>query len=478
MVVPLTITITLKGVNMIEALGSLALITVVLAVLGVMFVLIPMMFRIVVPTNEVHIVQTGSKTVSYGKDTGHGNSYYRWPAWVPKFGVQRTILPVSVFDVDLKAYEAYDKGRLPFLVDVKAFFRIEDSDVAAQRVATVQELVQQLEAIVQGAVRKVLASNEIEEIMEGRGKFSQEFTDEVREQLKSWGVATVKNIELMDIRDARESTVIANIMEKKKSLIEMESRQEVAKNKKAAEISEIEAQREIDLQTQEAEQQVGLRTVSTQREVELARQAQIQQVKEQEKITKEKEMAIKKVEETRSAEIMKDVEIVKANQVKETQIIKANADKEKRIIEANANKESSITTATGDLEAKKMQAQGIEAEGKAVAEAEKAKLMAPVEAQISLAKEIGENKGYQQYLITIRQVEAVESVGKIQAEALKEAEVKIIANSGDPGSGMSNVMDLFTAKGGTALGTMLEGLANTDQGKKVVDKVLGTDEKH
>ena len=108
---------------MIEMMAGL----VVLGVLALGFVIIPMMFRIVVPTNEVHIVQTGSKTISYGKDTEHGKSYYRCPAWVPKFGVQRTIMPVSVFDVDLKAYEAYDKGRLPFHVDIKAFFRIAES---------------------------------------------------------------------------------------------------------------------------------------------------------------------------------------------------------------------------------------------------------------------------------------------------------------------------------------------------------------
>ncbi len=446
---------------------------VVLAVLGTVLVLIPMMFRVVVPTNEVHIVQTGSKTISYGKDTTNGNSYYKWPSWIPKVGVMRTIMPVSVFDIDLKAYEAYDKGRLPFYVDIKAFFQIQDSDVAAQRVATIAELREQLIAIVQGAVRKVLASNEIEEIMEGRGKFAQEFTDEVREQLKNWGVSTVKNIELMDIRDAKDSSVIANIMEKKKSLIEMQSRTEVAKNKKAAEVAEIEAEREISLQKQEAEQQVGLRTVAAKREVELAQETQQQQVKEQQKITKEKEMAVKQVEETRSAEIQKLVEITKATQEKETAIIQANAAKETAIIKAEASKQSSVTTAQGNLESKKMEAEGIKAEGEAIASAEKAKLMAPVEAQAKLAKEIGENQSYQKYLITIRQVEAIEKVGQVQAEALKEAEVKIIANSGDAQSGLSNVMDIFSAKGGTALGTMLEGLANTDEGKKLLDKVTG-----
>jgi flotillin len=36
-----------------------------------------------VPTNEVHIVQSSKKTTSYGKDTGHGNTYYEWPTWLP-----------------------------------------------------------------------------------------------------------------------------------------------------------------------------------------------------------------------------------------------------------------------------------------------------------------------------------------------------------------------------------------------------------
>ena len=178
--------------------------------------LVPLLYRIVVPTNEVHIVQSSKATVSYGKDTGNGNTYYKWPSWIPKLGVTRVILPTSVFDLDLSAYEAYDKGRLPFVVDVKAFFRITDSNVAAARIASFDELNDQLKDVVQGAVRTILASSEIEEIMQGRSKFGKEFTDEVSEQLKTWGVAPVKNLELMDIRDSKDSVVIRNIMEKKK----------------------------------------------------------------------------------------------------------------------------------------------------------------------------------------------------------------------------------------------------------------------
>lgn len=80
--------------------------------------------RVVVPTNEVHIVQTGKATISYGNETkdNKGNVYYEFPSWIPYIGVTKTILPISVFDVTLTAYEAYDVGRLPFLVDIKAFF--------------------------------------------------------------------------------------------------------------------------------------------------------------------------------------------------------------------------------------------------------------------------------------------------------------------------------------------------------------------
>lgn len=418
-----------------------------------------LVLRRVVPTNEVHIVQSSKKTMSYGKDTGNGNTYYEWPSWLPVVGITKITLPMSVFDLDLEAYEAYDKGRLPFVVDVKAFFRISDSNVAAQRVASFEELHGQLKAIVQGAVRVILASNDIEEILQGRSTFGEQFTNEVKEQLVHWGVETVKNIELMDIRDSQKSQVIHNIMEKKKSHIEMESRTEVAKNMKTAQMAEIEAKKEVELQNQSAQQAVGLRTIEVQRAVELQNQEKAQQVKEQEKLTKEKEMSVKQVEQIRTAEIGKQVSIVQAQQAQET-----------AILIAEGNKKTAILSAEGQLETKRREAEGIQLEGAAKAEAEKALQLAPVQAQITLAKEIGSNKEYQEYLVTIRKIEATETVGKEQAKALTSADVKVIANTGSSGVNLDSVMDLFSSKGGTEIGAMLEGLANTDKGKDLLGK--------
>lgn len=456
--------------------------------------LLALMLRRVVPTNEVHIVQSAKKTTSYGKDTNNGNTYYEWPSWIPLVGITKVKLPTSVFDLDLESYEAYDKGRLPFVVDVKAFFRITDSNVAAQRVASFAELHNQLKAIVQGAVRVILASNDIEEILQGRSTFGEQFTKEVAEQLANWGVSTVKNIELMDIRDSAQSMVIKNIMEKKKSHIEMESRTEVAKNKRIAQIAEIEAQKEVDIQKQDASQAVGLRTLEAQRQVELQAQSKEQSVKEAQKLTKEKEMEVLQVQHVRTAEINRKVSLVAAEQEKQNALIKAEQEKqtavlraegvrEQTVINANAQKEQIVITATAQLEATKANAEGItlESQAKATAEtvlgtaraaAEKAMQLAPVEAQITLAKEIGANESYQKYLVTIRQVEASQAVGIQQAKALENADIKVISNAGSPGEGVTNVMDLFSAKGGTQLASMLEGLAQTNVGKALIEKVV------
>lgn len=433
-----------ENVYFLVTLGTLGFVTVGTTIAA-------LFLRKVVPTNEVHIVQSSKKTTSYGKDSGNGNTYYEWPSYLPFLGVTKSIMPTSVFDFKVDDYDAYDKGRLPFKVDVMAFFRIDDSNVAAQRVANFTQLKEQLTGIVKGAVRSVLASAEIETILEGRSTFGEAFTKEVEPQLKNWGVTAVKNLELMDIRDLGDNHVIQNIMAKKKSHIEMESRTTVAQNMKVAQIAEIEAKREVDLQNQQAAQTVGMRTVDAQREVQLSQQTSLQLVKAQEILTKEKEMEILKVQHVKTAEINKMAAIVDAEQQKQTTIL----------------------TAEGTLEAKRRESEAITLQGEAKASAERAMQLAPVQAQITLAKEIGQNESYQKYLVTIKQVEAQQAIGVEQAKALEHAKIKVIANTGsNVGSGLNNVMDLFSARGGTQVGAMFEGLAQTDAGSAIVSKFL------
>ena len=441
---------------------------ILIAILIVVAVIIKwiLSLRRVVPTNMVHIVQKSKATISYGKGQDAGNVYYEWPSFLPLIGITKRELPVSNFDLDLHDYEAYDKDRLPFVLDVKAFFRISNTNEAANKVASFSELVSHLEGIVQGAVRSIMANAKLEEIMSERSVYGKKFTDEVQDQLKEWGVIPVKNIELMDIRDTKASNVIGNIMAKKKSEIEKESRVEVAKNMKEAQTAEIAAKREIELREQDALESVGKRKAEVEKNVGIMTEKTRQDINEEAKLTKDKEMEIIKVAEVRKAEIDKQASIIKAEQDKT--VIELNADAQ---LEAKKRDAEMIKViATADLEAKKKEAEGIQAEGTARADAKTKDQLASVTAQTTLAKEIGENRQYQEYLVAVEQVKANKEVGIEQAKNLGNADIKVIANGGDVNGGLASARELFTPKGGTNLGGMLEALVQTDTGKKLFDK--------
>ena len=417
----------------------------------VVIIIFSILLRRVVPTNMVNIVQSRKKTTSYG--TGHkSNVYWAWPAFVPLLGVAVIKLPVSNFDLSLKDYDAYDTDRVPFIVDVTAFFAIKDTNLAAKRVESVDELNNQLRLIVQGAVRKVLASADINTIMLERSTFGDQFTEEVKDQLKEWGVESVKTMELMDIRDAHESHVISNIMAMKKSAIEKESRVEVAKNRRDSETAEIDAKRDIDVSAQDAMLLVGQRTAEKDKAVGIANESARQEILVAQKLTAENDMAVKKVEIVRQAEITKEEQIVAASQDKET----------KKLI------------AEGDLIKVQRNADGVKAMGEATAEAEKLLQLAPVQAKIALAKEIGANEGFQSYLQNIEAIDAYEIVGSKQAEALQNADVKVIANSGSSTGGMTQAMDLFSSNGGTQIAAAVEAFAQSKFGENILSKTGAT----
>lgn len=438
--------------------------------------------RRIVPTNVVHIVQRSSKTVSYGVGKG-SNVYYEFPKWLPKWGVEVRELPVSNFGVDLPKYSAYDNDRVPFEVDVKAFFHIADTNKAAEKVESFDDLLLQLNNIVQGAVRSILAKNKLEKIMEERSMFGELFTSAVQEDLKSWGVEAVKSIELMDVRDAQGSNVIHQIMAKRISAIDMESRTEVAKNTKSAEQAELEARKEVALTAAETErisgeaqaksrQAIGIANAEAVKNNGIAEQNSLSEIARAEKMTAEQKMEVVKVNQIRQAEIDKENAII-------------NSEQKKRQIEidAEAARFAVETGAKAELEAKKLEAEAIksvgnaeadiiQAKGLSEAEAKKQMELANVTAQTTLAKEIGQNESYQGYLVKIREIEITGEVNKVQYEslatALNGADLKLLVNSGDVHSGLNKFSDIFSSKGAGALNGLVEGLKQTPQGAAIL----------
>lgn len=451
--------------------------TEIAAATGSLFVLFSgitaVRLRRVVPTNMVHIVQTTKSSTPYGRGKEAGNTYYAFPTWVPKFGITVTEFPESIFQVTLDKYLAYDQARLPFVVTAVAFFRIETPELAAQRVATFNALREDLHVVLQGAVRRVLATNVLEHIMSARSELSAAFTEEVQEQVSQWGVTTVKAIEFMDIQDAEGSKVIENMMSKEVSRINKDSRVAVASNKQAAELAEIEAQQIVAIRQQESQQQIGTREAEKNRLIGIAEQTSQQQIVAAKKDTAEREMEVQKVQEVRGAEIRAEVATVEANQAKSVAIVQAEQNRETATVNAEAEAAAQVKLAEGALSAAQKDAEAIRARGEANAAAEQAMLMAPINAQIKLAEKIGSDKGYQEYLVTIRQVEAGQAVGLEMAKAMQGADLKVIASAGDPQSGVAKLGDLFTTQGGMGLTGMLSALATTTEGDALIKRLTG-----
>lgn len=489
-----------------EFMTYLPWIGIAIAVVIVLFIIRWILsLRRVVKPSEVHVVRRTKSTEIYGqpnsdlgKDETAGNVYYEIPIWMPIWGVEVQVLPLSNFSVNLEDYEAYDKDKLPFVVDVTAFFRIADYRQAASRIEDNETLESHLTSIVQSAVRSILANDTLDQIMTQRSIYGEKFTEEVIENLKEWGIVPVKSIELMDVRDKEGEKVISNIMEKKKSCIDMESRKEVAKNRQEAREAEIAAEKAIAIKEQEKAEEVGKRTADQEKAVGIAQEKSKQEIAEQKKITQEKDMDVIQVKTVRQAEIDKQEVIIKANAGKDKQRIDAEAgvivagqQKEAQKIEAEAKvlvAEQNEKAATHDaqaayvkktkeaeanLVATKKEAEGIEAKGAAEATAKEKLGNAEVAPQIELAKEIGNNEGYQKYLIEIRKVDAIKEVGVEQAKNLGNADIKIIANAGgNLNEGLNSVMELFSAKGGQSLGAMLEALAGSEAGQQILNKVI------
>lgn len=452
------------------------------AILVVILITFIITLRTVVPTNMVHIIQRGSKTISYGVGKV-SNVYYNFPTWLPIWGVTVTKLPVSNFGIDLNGYPAYDKDRVPFELDIKGFFHISDTDKAAAKVASYEDLKAQLTNILQGAVRSILAKSKLDEIMEERSVFGTRFTEEVSGDLKSWGVEPVKSVELMDVRDAQGSNVIHQIMAKRISEIGAESRTAVANNNKRAKEAELEAEKEIALKTADTErlsgeakaasaQAVGIAQANSDKNIGIAEQNAVMEVREAEKTAAEKTMEVNRINVIKNAEIQKEEAIIAAQLSKEQTVLLAEAEQKK--VELNA---------LASLEAKKKEAEGIEVlgrsngisievTGKAKAEAEKALQLAGVAAQTELAKEIGQNAEYQNYMVRIRQIEIEGEVNKVQYEslatALSSADLKLLVNSGDVNSGLNKFSDILSSKGGAALNGLIESLKHTAEGAGIL----------
>lgn len=460
-------------------------------IIGTIIIVILINLRRVVPTNEVHIVQRKSSSTVHGRWFKWSNVYISWPSWVPMFWVDVRKLPLSIFTLQLEWYKAYDSWKVPFMVDITAFFVIKDPEVAAQKIFNISELKTQLNEILKWVVRKTLASKDIIEIMESRVEIKDEFYNEVFSAVKDWWV-DLKNVEFMDIRDPGDETskVISNIMQKKRSQIESESQIEVAENQKnaiiekenkdseararaaeaksKADIVEYDSRREADLKRIENERMTENLEIEKEKVLSMQKEEAKQKLYESTKITREKELAIRQLEEEKRAEINKNIELIKADEQRQKALIEAESESKTIEMDAEANKKKV------ELEA---QAEKSRIESIWLAEAKKIDYMWSAEAKnkTEMAKALNEFSP-EALNFMIKEIEAklTEVVDLEKAKALSKADIKVISTWENGWSWVKNFMDLFSANWWANIWAMVENFKNTvweDKANEIMEKV-------
>lgn len=437
------------------------LITIGAIVLGIILVLM-FAWRVVVPTNQAHIIQTRKKSVSYGgKDRPNGNVYYNIPSFIPIIWVKRIILPATIFDINIDNYEAFDNGRVPFKVNVKGFFRINDFNTAAERIESMTELKEQLTAIVSSAIRVILANKDINDILAERSSLGNEFMEAIVNDLADFGVTCTKNIELMDITDSENSQIIYNIQKKKESEIAKDARVSIAENDKIAQEKEIESERRVEIAKAEKEQEVGKKQVESKKEVAMQQEKANQEINEQKKLTIEKEMEVLKTEEIQKATIEKQKAEIEKEKEKAVKKLEAEAEAEAIKALAQGRKEAAKNDAEAIVERWKAEAEAKQAILEAEAEGERKRQEASVANDIAMLKEITQNQGASEYLQIVKAIEMYGLAEQKKAEALQKADIKYLA------TGSENKYGEFLGK----LGLGLEGF-NEMQGNEAISNII------
>jgi len=424
---------------------SVSFFVLVIAIFFGFILLISALWRVVLSPDQVHVVQKRKSTTVYGKGTDVGNVYYKIPSWIPYFGVEYKIMPVSIFKIPLEGYRAYDSKKAPFKVDVTAFFQIDAKDAgqAAQRVSSFEDLRQELLEVLRGAVRKILASNEIEQIMTERSILGQSFLEEVKVQVSAWGV-NVLNIEFMDIADddTSEENIITAIMKKHSSFIQRKSDEEVAINEKEAKVVQINAKREADIEAINALELTEKRDAERSEIVGIANEKAAQSIQEQKRATMEKEMAVQQVKDVEAKKIEAFARIEEAEGVKQSQIREAQGLKEAQALEGKGLGEKAAFIGSG--------------EAKAIRE----KGLAEAEAKEKLADALSrfQEEGLWA-LLGEKFIEKDKEVGIAVAKAYEDADMKVIQTGN---SQPKDLLELLTsADGGAKMGGMLDSLKKT-----------------
>jgi hypothetical protein len=286
----------------------------------------------IVPVNEAHIrILQNTKSIFSAR---HGRSAY----WVVPFITKLHKLPLCNLAIPVNDIKLNDKNMAKFVSDIMCFINIKNLDLAVERLILTDtekelgfdftKLSEDLRAIMESVGRTVTTKQTILDIYMNRSLLDQAITKEVEVVFPKWGIELV-DLELKDIKDAANSTIIADIERKVASEIRRDADIRVATTTKEAELVKAEAEETYRKRQILKDQEIGM----------------AEQYKNQEIASKEKEANAIRIEAMRKLEVgHAEIEKQKMEQLASGQKLKYTIE-----AEGQANQISSVGKAEADI---------------------------------------------------------------------------------------------------------------------------------
>lgn len=298
----------------------------------------------VVPPHEAHVVIQRKKGRNlYCAREGYASSYFALP-----FIQKRVRLPLRNKQLVISDIPLRDKNLAKFLCDVVCWINIDDPIQAAERIGE-QERIEDFSGVedditnlVRAVTRNSSMTMDLVTLMSDRLEFSKRVADEIETSIKDWGVQLV-DLECVHFQDQPPYTVIHDLEQRQAEKINSTTRQEVAEQKKLANVAESNAERETKL--------TQAKDMEEYRKAEIERDETIS-TREEEKNVAVAEMTQKA--NKASVEAKRTLDVGNAEVEQESLIVKAKGEAEETrqqgqaesdVIELRGNSEASVTKA-------------------------------------------------------------------------------------------------------------------------------------
>ena len=432
--------------------------------LVILLALIAMNFYVVVEPNKAHVVVSmgGGRKIYHPARDNSSSAYFYIP-----FLMQRIIVSLENVKHEIKDIILKDMNVAPFMCDITCWFRIENPELAAEKLDVDEEgnimrsITETLNAQIQGVARSAAMGQEVIELMRNRQGFGDDVFKQVNGDLDEWGVQLVK-LEIIDFNDTSNSHVIRDYEARREAQVASETRKIVAAQDKAAKVVEAESTKVAEKARLDSEQAIEMRDIEKQEQVGMRKEAQRLKVAEQADKANAKEVAAARTKTVGEAEYLADA-----------QVIQADGEQKSQAKLAEGTKAAKITIATGEAEAVRLdataQAEATSKKGNAEADVIKAKGLSEAEALEKKAVAQGKFQNASKD-VEFKKIEADVEKSKFasMAQAYANAKVQIISDKFD--------FMGFGAKEGLGLGMALNNLkdksgVDVEQAVKNVAKV-------